>query len=201
MANATNLLKGEPRLTHEAVCSIRSLSLTGITWNGTVNHYMQRDSPRSYLQASISYHADRAAAQKVIGLDSSAPINGPPDQGLDALSSAMRDDCPGCFQWLCQLLGGPGLHGCNGHSWTYLSLTIDACAVNTLRYFFSTGPAPVFPIDYICQNGSDALPPDIPLQRAVDCETLDIIDLLLTNLEAHPYRRRDSPVSPVTSDA
>ncbi|KAJ5108973.1 hypothetical protein N7456_005648 [Penicillium angulare] len=125
-------------VTHNALCDMRVASQGGDDFGNAVRSYFtSRGHVYQELQHAFlgSYHNAQLYGREV-PCDGHVPITGWRDEDPDMITGAIMEDCPECFDLICQLIPELNCYGCNMYGWTYLSIAIECRSVRMLEYLF-----------------------------------------------------------------
>jgi hypothetical protein len=179
------------RLSHERLCTFRSLTAVNELADEIVNTYLERAIPSAYLADQIAafwYPYSTAVVplsyEEIVDL---APIDNPPN-GYDIITDAIRDDCVVCFDRLSQTTKGPNyhVHGCNDGGWSYVAIACCSNSFCMLKEFCKENPLnPAIihlatPANHNCEEVS---PLDIMAQRQ-DLQFFERLFILIAPLLA-----------------
>ncbi|OOQ89883.1 hypothetical protein PEBR_08088 [Penicillium brasilianum] len=182
------ILMGDGRLSHSAICDIRKLSYAT---NKVVSMYMSDRTSKtlrflSERLSEVKWHPWRDTIWGPMPLDSrlnaeTLPIEEDVDAKSDLFTEIICADCPACFEWMSNCIHGLHCSGANENGWNFVSLAIQAGSLTMLKYFFTKQPE-TLPLLWSFSNYLSATA-DRPIQLLVKGKKVRFIEELLEFLE------------------
>ena len=124
-------------INHRNFCLLRRLALSNHPDAEGILEFMYYDREiEDELNCSFLGNYSTAQRNNAKSLEKLVPITGRPFEEPDVLTAAVLEDCPECFDLMCQRLPQMDCSGCNKFGWSFLAIAIYARSYRMLEYLF-----------------------------------------------------------------